>query len=197
MNKWTDAKYLLGCALFIDLLTPCAIFSKTTQVDDLDILRSLSYLLRTVKETNKLNGKQLDQWTTYAATLKKISENEGGKLYQGQGLRNFPQAKNYFEKNYQDCCTRVTACIRTRLAWSDLQLFCDIIVVLATQGWQKIVDDGNNDMFVEGVEVADSADENSLNTIDRLVEHFKVPLDEEAAAEEEEEMEEEQMLLDD
>ena len=98
----------------------------------------------------------------------------------------------------------MTACIRTRLAWSDLQLFCDIIVVLATQGWQKIVDNGNNDTFVEGVEVVDSADENSLNAIDRLVEHFKVPLDEEAdgiddeaAAEEEEEMEEEQMLLDD
>ena len=26
-NKWTNAKYLLGCALFIDLLTPCAILS--------------------------------------------------------------------------------------------------------------------------------------------------------------------------
>ena len=26
LTKWTDAKYLLGCALFVDLLTPCAIF---------------------------------------------------------------------------------------------------------------------------------------------------------------------------
>lgn len=27
-SKWIEAKYLLGCALFVDLLTPCAIFSK-------------------------------------------------------------------------------------------------------------------------------------------------------------------------
>ena len=27
-NKWTDAKYLIGCALFIDLLSPCTTFSK-------------------------------------------------------------------------------------------------------------------------------------------------------------------------
>ena len=27
-NKWTDTKYLFGCALFVDLLTPCMIFFK-------------------------------------------------------------------------------------------------------------------------------------------------------------------------
>ena len=32
-------------------------------------------------------------------------------------------------------------------------------------------------MFVEGVKVSNSADENSLNAIDRLVEHFNVPLE--------------------
>ena len=27
--KWVDARYLLGCALFVDLLAPGAIFSKS------------------------------------------------------------------------------------------------------------------------------------------------------------------------
>jgi len=35
MIKWTDAKYLLGCALFVDLLRLCAIFSKCMQEDEL------------------------------------------------------------------------------------------------------------------------------------------------------------------
>ena len=61
LRKWVDAKYLLGCALFVDL-TPCTIFSKSMQADDLDILGALTNLLRTVKETNKLNAKLLDQW---------------------------------------------------------------------------------------------------------------------------------------
>ena len=73
LKKWVDAKYLLGCAIFIDLLTPCAIFSKSMQADELDILGALNCLLRTVKETNKLSAKSLDQWPTYAATIKNIT----------------------------------------------------------------------------------------------------------------------------
>uniref|UniRef100_A0A1X7TRH9 DUF4371 domain-containing protein n=1 Tax=Amphimedon queenslandica TaxID=400682 RepID=A0A1X7TRH9_AMPQE len=41
LRKWTDAKYLLGCALFVDLLTSCSIFSKSMQADELDILAAL------------------------------------------------------------------------------------------------------------------------------------------------------------
>ena len=37
-TKWTSAKYLLGCALFVDVLTPRSIFSKYMQDDELDIL---------------------------------------------------------------------------------------------------------------------------------------------------------------
>ena len=35
LEKWTDAKCPLGCALFVDLLTPCTIFSKSMQADEL------------------------------------------------------------------------------------------------------------------------------------------------------------------
>ena len=30
-NKWTHAKYLFGCALFADLLNPCAVLSEFTE----------------------------------------------------------------------------------------------------------------------------------------------------------------------
>ena len=76
LRKWVDAKYLLGCAL-IDLLTPCGILSESMQANDLDILGALTDLLRTVKETNKLNAKPLDQWPTYATTVKKIANKYG------------------------------------------------------------------------------------------------------------------------
>ena len=83
-NKWTNAKYLPGCALFADLL-PYSIFSKCMQADEMDILGALTNLLRTIKETNKLNMKPLEEWLTYAAMLKKITLNEDGEaVYQGQ-----------------------------------------------------------------------------------------------------------------
>ena len=122
LRKWVDAKYLLGCALFVDLLTPCAIFLKCMQADDLDILGALTNLLRTVKEKNKLNVKPLDLWPTYAATLKKITESDGEWVYQGQVLEKFLEGKSYFKSKYQEYCTQVTARICTRLSWSDMQL---------------------------------------------------------------------------
>ena len=51
LRKWTDAKNFLGCAFFVDLLSPCAIFSKTMQSGNLDILGVLT-LLRAVKVVN-------------------------------------------------------------------------------------------------------------------------------------------------
>ena len=55
-NQWLDAKYLLGCAVFVDVLTLCAIFSKVMQSSELDILAALTSLLHTVKETDKLSS---------------------------------------------------------------------------------------------------------------------------------------------
>ena len=49
-QKWIDGKYVLECALFIDLLAPCAILSKLMQNDDLDILAALTGLLKSVKD---------------------------------------------------------------------------------------------------------------------------------------------------
>ncbi len=176
LRKWVDAKYLLGCALFIDLLTPCGIFSKSMQANELDILGALSYLLKTVKETNKLNAKPLDQWPKYATTLKKITVEDGEHVYQGQVLKNFSGAKSHFENHYREYCIRVTARIRTRLSWSDLQLFRDIIFMLGTQGWQKILDEEpDSDEAEESQESTGS--ENPLNAIDRLVERFRIPLE--------------------
>ena len=141
LEKLTDAKYLLGCALFTDLLTPCAISSKSMQADELDVLGAFSNLLRTVKETNKLSTGFLDPLPTYASTLKKIIDENEEKVYHGQVLKKFTQAKSHFENHYREYCTSVTAHMHTRLAWSDFQFFHDIIFMLGTQGWQKILDE--------------------------------------------------------
>ena len=71
-KKWIQAKYILGCALFIDILTPCSIFSKVMQFDEIDILGALTSLLRTLKEVDKLASKRA--WPTFAATQKKLTE---------------------------------------------------------------------------------------------------------------------------
>ena len=158
-NQWVDAKYLLGCAVFIDVLTHCAIFSKVMQSDELDILAALTSLLRTLKETDKLSSLPLAQWPLYSATMKKLEEENGKKGYQLQELKKFSEAEQYYTRHHGEFCTKIRECQRTRMAWSDQQVMRDVIIVLASQGWEKLLEE-----------------DVPLDSLDRLVERFAVPL---------------------
>ena len=107
---------------------PVPYVSKSMQCDNLDILGALTSLVRTVKETNKLSNKPLDQWPTYSSTVKKIEDQTGEPTYQCQELKKALTSKTtYFESKYAvlllgHCggtvytnCSSKTA----RLAWSD------------------------------------------------------------------------------
>ena len=120
-NKWTQAKFLFGCAFFVDLLTPCMIFPKYMQSDEVDILGALSGLLKTLKETDKLASKPLDQWPTYAATLGKCTE-AGDTVYQCQEFKKYSEAQRYYYSKYEEYCSSGSQCIKSRLSWSYLQL---------------------------------------------------------------------------
>jgi len=173
LNKWTDAKYLLGCAVFVDVLLPCSIFSKSMQSDELDIVSALTYLLKTVKEIETLKKKPLSKWDTYATVVKKVSLANGKHVYQGQELKRYENATSYFENHYSEICQLVVENLRTRLQWSDMQLFRDIIFLLATQGWEKIL---KEDEVVNISEDDDVDDQSSLDAVDRLVNRFRIPL---------------------
>ena len=83
--QWTNTKYVLGCALFIHILMPCSIFSKVMQNDEIDILETLTSLLKTLHETETLATKPLEQWSTsYSATLKKFTNEDNKVCYQSQ-----------------------------------------------------------------------------------------------------------------
>ena len=51
-------------------------------------------------------------------------------------------------------------------------LFRDIIVMLATQGWQKLLKHSSLE-----TPQSDTGEENLLCAIDRLAEHFQIPLE--------------------
>ena len=95
-------------------------------------------------------------------------------------MKRFFEAKSYFESHYKEFCQLVVENLRTRLQWPDMQLFQDVIVVLATQRWEKILQDEQNNV----VDIEDAGDDgnddsrsDSLDAVDRLANHFKVPLE--------------------
>ena len=66
------------------------------QSNELDILAAPSSLLRTVKETDKLSSLPLSRWPVYSATLKKVVDDNGKKVYQCQELKRFNEAQQYY-----------------------------------------------------------------------------------------------------
>ena len=78
-NKWIDATYILGCAVFADALSPCVILSQVMQYDHLDILAALSSLLRSIKEIEKFCSTPIGQWPTYATTIRKCTTTDGSE----------------------------------------------------------------------------------------------------------------------
>lgn len=156
----------MGCAIFVDLLLPCAIFSKVMQSDEIDILCAMNSLLRTVQETEKLSSKPLSAWPTYVATRKKFTEEGGIKYYQSQEVRQVSVAETFFSSHCDEYCGRIIRCIQSRLAWSDLQLMKDVVFFLSPHGWEKVIQD--------------LASQNSLNgmePVSHLVQRFKTPLE--------------------
>ena len=100
-RKWVDAKYIFGCAVFADLLAPCSVLSKAMQSDDLDILRAVSSVVKSVKDTNKLISTPLEKWPMYDYLIKNTSVDDAcQESYQSQELKNYSQAKAHYAASY-------------------------------------------------------------------------------------------------
>jgi len=60
------------------------------QDDEVNLLEALTCLLRTIKETDKLTSRSLEQWPVYSSTLRKLTEEDGQKdIYQLQKLKKY------------------------------------------------------------------------------------------------------------
>ena len=100
--------------------------------------------------------------------LKKIEEKDDEATYQLQSLKNYRGAKNFYSRNHQAYCVSINDCLKSRLDWSDLDLIRDIIFVLETQGWQKVIDEEEN----HSIEKPDPAE-----AVDRIAMKFEKPLE--------------------
>uniref|UniRef100_A0A1X7UIX0 Uncharacterized protein n=1 Tax=Amphimedon queenslandica TaxID=400682 RepID=A0A1X7UIX0_AMPQE len=65
-------------------------------------------------------------------------------VYQCQELKKYPGGLRYFQNHRKEYCTKVIECIHLRLAWSDLELMRDIVIVLGTQWWEKAVEENDS-----------------------------------------------------
>ncbi len=147
-------------------------FPKQCNLDHLDVLGAMLALIHTQNDVKKLGSKPLDQWPTYAMVLKNINSTGTEDMHQCQALKKLNEAKDHFTAEHAQLYSLVTTCLKSRLEWSSLEVTRDIVSVLATHGWEKILQE-------ESELSSESEHKNPAEmAVDRLGVRFKVPLEE-------------------
>ena len=78
------------------------------QSDKIDIRGTLTSLLKTVCEIEKLSAKPLEQWPIFAPTQKECAVENGVKVCQCQELVRYKEGVNYCKAHYADYCTQIS-----------------------------------------------------------------------------------------
>ena len=136
-SKWHDAKILLGCAYFHDLLKPASILCKVLQEDEVCIVSAIEAILKTAKNFEKVKSTPVDNLTTVKVVLSRVTNENDTTTYQGADLKNFTQAVSFFKANHSQYCGLVQDCLKDRLATQETALLSHALTLLATHGWEK------------------------------------------------------------
>ena len=84
------------------------------------------------------------------------------------------QHQNMYGNKYKEYCSTEYAGIQSWLAWSDVQMFCNVITVQATKGQQKLVDE--EEIFMSEADLVDTPSENPFLGAKRFIKKFQTPV---------------------
>ena len=179
--KWRDARILIGCAFYTDILQSPSFLSLSLQSDHLDIVHGLRYILKSHQSLKKLILQDPLQWPTVKAVRSKIIDEDGSSVYQGVHLKKYNDStvKSCKDQAIADL-NRLDEKIRSRLEWSDTGLLRAILLLLDTQNWMpshsfsKQTEETNND---EGDLYEDECLDEIQSSVDKIVDFFRQPLE--------------------
>lgn len=141
--KWRDAKFVIGCALFNDILKPAAILCKVLQQDDLCIVKAIECIFKVKVSLDKLKSTAFAELATVKKVITRIQEEEDGTFtYQSAEITKYSLALKFLEENYTHWIEGVEGCILQRLKSQpqEFDIMKDALTVLSINGWQRSED---------------------------------------------------------
>ena len=90
--KWRDAKVIIGCAYFHDLLKPASFLCKSLQADEVCVVTAVEAILKTANSLHKLKATCFEELPTVSKVLSRITHDGSSSTYQGADLTKFPEA---------------------------------------------------------------------------------------------------------
>ena len=121
-TKLINAKFLLRCALFTDVLAEAKHFSLITQEQNIDIIRILDSVENTKHNYERLlkklrkNPAYVFQLPTVKLVTEEIESNDedGEPMYQNQKVQFYSREKRFIEDHIVQIVERVVSCFEKR-----------------------------------------------------------------------------------
>ena len=165
IQKWKQAKMLIGAAMYVDMLKAPSFLSLSLQDESLDIVQGIKQVLSSSKALKAMACQDPLLWPTVQLVCSRVKEEDGDKVYQGSALSNYSPAvlKQCADAALADV-KRLEEKLKERLEWSDTNMLRAILAFLDTQNWQLAGED------VDGLDDIRAA-------VEVIVAHFRVPLE--------------------
>ena len=92
VQKWTHAKFLVGCAMYTEVLKPPSTLSLSLQGSDVDIVFGIKQLLKASTTLRSMVKQDPLQRPTVKIVLDRMKNDGGENVYQGVALKRFDVA---------------------------------------------------------------------------------------------------------
>lgn len=149
-KKWVYARIPLYIALFIEILAPAKMLSKSFQSDEIDVLASSGFIQQAKNQLNRIQKTKFKDLPTVKRFLAKVTEKAGKFYFQGVALNDFLNAKRIVKNSKSILIELVTSSIIERLETCNNIPDMYSTQILNTEGWLQSIE---NDAFLdEGVE---------------------------------------------
>ena len=158
--QWRNAKILVGCAFFLDLLKPASILCKVLQKDEICVMGAIEAFIKTKKSVEKIKKTPFDDLPNVKMLCNRVKVDASGTSYQGAEITNYDSALQYYKSKYSDLTDRVLECLRNRVKVQHIDLLTHVLTILTPIGWDK----GQDGSFAH-------------NSLEYLVNLFQQPLE--------------------
>ena len=117
VRKWCDAKMLLGCAYFHDVLKPTcmSILCKALQSDEICVVRVLEAILKTTRDIERVKEAHLQDLPSIRKVTLRIKQDGEACTYQGASLLSYLEGVQFFENHHQGYIDLVQSCLKQRM----------------------------------------------------------------------------------
>ena len=138
-QKWTQGKFLIGCAMYIDVLKVPSLLSLSLQENETDLISGIKHTLKATQTLHSLRGTDAQEWPAMTTVLAVVTEKENSKSYQGVDLIDFTDAmvSQCSAMAQADLCG-LDSKLKDWLVWSDTKLLDSILSFLDTRCWAAV-----------------------------------------------------------